>query len=69
MAQVLMALEQGELKIAARLKASGTLKRELLDVRMSRRENGSIRLGAEEYGQHYDLVIALALAVWRAKRF
>ena len=69
MAQLLMALENGELKIAARMKEAGTLKRELLDVRMSRRENGQIRLGADEYGQHDDLVIALALAVWRAKRF
>ncbi len=69
MAHLLMALEKGELKIAAKMRESGTLKRELLDVRVSRRESGAIRFGADEYGQHDDLVIALALAVWRAKRF
>ena len=69
MSQLLVALENSELKIASRMKEAGTLKRELLDVRMSRRENGSIQIGAEAYGQHDDLVIALALAVWRARRF
>ena len=65
--QLLLALEEGDLKIASRMKEAGTLKRELLDVRMSRRENGTFRIGAEEYGQHDDMVIALALAVWRTK--
>jgi hypothetical protein len=27
-----------------------------------------VRIGADGYGEHDDLVIALALAVWRAKR-
>lgn len=68
-AGVQMALERRELRIAAKMREAGTLKRELLDVRMSRRESGYMRFGADGHGQHDDLVIALALAVWRAGRF
>jgi hypothetical protein len=68
-AGVQMALERRELRIAKQMRESGTLKRELLDVRMSRRESGYVRVGADGYGQHDDLVIALALAVGRAGRF
>jgi len=68
-AGVQMALERRELRIAKKLREAGTLKRELLDVRMSRRDSGYLRFGADGYGQHDDLVIALALAIWRAGRF
>ncbi|HWC95718.1 MAG TPA: hypothetical protein VG456_03180, partial [Candidatus Sulfopaludibacter sp.] len=40
-----------------------TLVRELVDVRVV-----GERIGAEGAGQHDDLVIALALACWRARR-
>jgi hypothetical protein len=33
-----------------------------------RRRGGTVRLGADECGEHDDLVIALALACWRAGR-
>ena len=65
-AGVQVALEQGHLRIAKKMREAGSLKRELLDVRMQRRESGGIRFGADAYGQHDDLVIALALAVWQA---
>lgn len=65
-----LALDQGELRIAGKMAGAGTLRRELLDVQMQRREGGGVRIGAVEGGgRHDDLVIALALAVWRAKMF
>jgi hypothetical protein len=67
-AGVQMLLEQGQLKIARRLRDTGSLVKELMDVRMTMKGNGRVRLGADGAGQHDDLVIALALALWRAKR-
>ena len=61
---VQLALEKGELKIARRMKEAGALVKELLDVRAN--ANGSF--GAEGTGEHDDLVIAVALACWRARR-
>jgi hypothetical protein len=46
----------------------GALVRELMDVRSVTQENGLVRLGADGSGEHDDLVIALALACWRARR-
>jgi hypothetical protein len=37
-------------------------------VRKTPRENGRDRVGAERAGEHDDLVIALALACWKARR-
>jgi Terminase RNaseH-like domain len=67
MAGVQLALENGELRIPKAMVSAGTLMRELLDMRMSHREVGGVRFGAERSGQHDDLVVALALAVWKAK--
>lgn len=67
MAGLQLALDQEELRIAKKMPSAGTLTRELLDVRMARREFGGNQYGAEGAGKHDDLVIALALAVWRAK--
>jgi hypothetical protein len=44
------------------------LEREELKVARGLRELGVLRLGADGCGEHDDLVIALALACWRAKR-
>jgi hypothetical protein len=66
-AGVQLALEKGELRIARHMKETGALVRELIDVRvMAGRGTGKVRIGAEGSGQHDDLVIALALACWRA---
>ena len=67
MAGLQLALDQEELRIAKKMPLAGTLTRELLDVRMARREFAGNQYGAEGAGKHDDLVIALALAVWRAK--
>ena len=67
LAEVQVLLESGRLKIG-RLKEAGRLMRELVDMKMSMKESGRVRMGADGYGEHDDLVIALALACWRAKR-
>ena len=64
-----LALDRGHLRIAAGMRDAGRLTRELLDVRMQSREHGRVGYGAEGRGKHDDLVIALALAVWRAQKF
>ncbi len=66
MAGVQVLLEKGQLRIG-RLKEREQLKRELMDVRMSRGNAGRMRIGADGSGEHDDLVIALALACWRAR--
>jgi hypothetical protein len=68
-AGVQLALEKGELKIAKQLRETGALVRELMQVRMTAAlGTGKVRIGADGAGEHDDLVIALALACWRAKR-
>jgi phage FluMu gp28-like protein len=68
-AGVQVALDNGELRIARSLTELGPLVRELLDVRMtSGLGPGRVRIGADGSGEHDDLVIALALACWRARR-
>ncbi len=61
-------LEQGELKIVRRMNGVGSLVKELTDMRMRRGHTGKAKMGAEGYGEHDDLVIALALACWSANR-
>jgi hypothetical protein len=68
MAGVQVLLERDELKFARGLRELGSLVRELTDVRSTTGIRGRVRLGADGYGEHDDLVIALALACWRAKR-
>jgi hypothetical protein len=64
-----VALDNGELRIARRLKELGSLVRELVNVRMTDSPGmGRVRIGADGGGEHDDLVIAVALACWRAKR-
>jgi hypothetical protein len=67
-AGVQLALEKGELRIARHMKDVGALVRELVDVRVTAGlGTGKVRIGADGSGQHDDLVIALALACWRAR--
>lgn len=56
-AGVQLALEKGELRIARRMKEVGTLVRELLAAK-----------AGVDGGEHDDLVLALALACWKARR-
>lgn len=67
-AGVQVLLEQGEMHIARDLQDAGALMRELTDVRMTMSGAGRIRMGADGPGEHDDLVIALALACWMAKK-
>jgi hypothetical protein len=68
LAGVQVLLERGELKIAKGLRDAGSLVKELLDVRVTPGRTGRMRMGADGCGEHDDLVIALALACWRASR-
>lgn len=61
-------LEKRALRIAKNMKDAGALVRELTDMRAVRKSRGRVRLGADGCGQHDDLVIALALACWKAQR-
>ena len=65
---LLVLLESGELRIPRRLPESATLVRELSEVEMRHRPGGGLRIGADGAGEHDDLVIAVALACWRAMR-
>jgi hypothetical protein len=68
-AGVQMAMEKGELRVARRLGEAGALVKEMLNVRITAGlAVGKVRMGADGYGEHDDLVIALALACWRARR-
>ncbi len=44
------------------------LLREFTDFRSTTSPSGNVRLGADGSGEHDDLVIAIALACWRAQR-
>jgi len=68
MAGLLLALERGELKISRGLGQAAALRKELVDVKVKVGGGGSVRMGADGPGEHDDLVIALALACWRARR-
>jgi len=61
-------LEKGELRISRRVQEAGALVKELVNMRQQTGVRGRIRVGAEAFGEHDDLVMALALAVWKAKR-
>lgn len=67
-AGVQVMLEQGEIRIARDLPDAGALTRELMDMRMTMSSGGRVRMGADGTGEHDDLVIALALACWMARR-
>jgi phage FluMu gp28-like protein len=67
-AGVQVLLERGELRIAPQLREVGPLVRELMDMKEILRRGGTVRLGADGCGEHDDLVIALALACWRARK-
>ena len=68
MAGLQVLLEDGQLKIHRKLRESATLVRELTDIRLSPRAGGRVGMGADGYGQHDDLALAVALACWRARR-
>ena len=63
-----VAMGNRELRISPKLADTPVLVRELMDMKMTYLDRGRVRMGADGFGEHDDLVIALALAVWRARR-
>jgi hypothetical protein len=63
-----VALANKQLRIPTRLPDAMALVQELVDIKMTQREQGRVRIGADGFGQHDDMAIALALAVWRSKK-
>jgi hypothetical protein len=59
-------LECGELRIAAKLREAGRLVKEFESMQVEARVNGRWKMGST--AEHDDLVLALSLACWRAKR-
>ena len=64
--EVQVLLESGKLAIG-KVKERARLMKELTEVRVQMSGAGRVRMGADGYGEHDDLVIALALACWQAK--
>ena len=67
LARLQMLFEQERIKVPRKLKESSALVRELLDIKAKPRPRGNVRIGADGAGQHDDLVMALALAVWMGR--
>ncbi|PLT97187.1 hypothetical protein [Sinorhizobium medicae] len=65
---LLVVLQAGALKISSELQHAGTLARELSEMRRKLSAAGHDSYGVWRDGEHDDLVLALALAVWRAER-
>jgi hypothetical protein len=60
-------LHEGRLQIQKELPDAAELVRELQDFRVNYTETGRMTFGARE-GRHDDMVLALAMAVWRATK-
>jgi hypothetical protein len=61
-------LERREVRFARGMRELGALQRELLQVQGRVRGSGKVRVGADGAGEHDDLVVALALACWAARK-
>jgi hypothetical protein len=60
--------EDEALRISAELKHVGTLKQEMADMQVRITPSGTEQFGAWREGEHDDLVFAVALACWGAKK-
>jgi hypothetical protein len=63
-----VALQQGTLQIAAGMKFGPALVMEMADMRVKITSPGNEQFGAWREGTHDDLVFAVALAVWAARK-
>ena len=68
MAGLQMLFEYGELKIARTLRHVDALKKELADMRVKVTPAGNEQFGAWREGEHDDLVFAVALGCWGARK-
>ena len=66
MANMLVALETKQLRIAEKMREGRALVEEMIRMRVRITESAHEQFGAK-VGAHDDLVLALALAVWRAR--
>jgi hypothetical protein len=65
---LLVSLQGGALRISSHLPHAATLARELTEMRRKLSSAGHDSYGVWRDGEHDDLVLALALAVWQAER-
>jgi hypothetical protein len=65
---LLVALQGGVLRISSQLQHAATLAHELTEMRRKVSAAGHDSYGAWREGEHDDLVLAAALAVWQAER-
>ena len=68
MAGLVVRLERGQLKIAEGLKGGEQLMREMAGMRVRVTASGREQYGAWRAGEHDDLVLAVALACWGARK-
>ena len=68
MAGLQVLFEYDELKIARTLVYAEALKKEMMDMRVKATPAGNEQFGAWREGEHDDLVFAVALACWGAKK-
>ena len=61
-------LQKGHLRIAKGLKEAATLLREMREMRVRVTTTGAEQYGVWRQGEHDDLVLAVALACWAARR-
>ena len=66
--QMQVAVQRGELGIAAGLRDGEVLLREMREMRVRVTDGGREQFGVWRSGEHDDLVLAAALASWGAKR-
>jgi len=68
MAGLQVVFEYGELRVAKGLTHLGALQKEMAEMRVKVTAAGNEQFGAWRHGEHDDLVFAVALACWGAKR-
>jgi hypothetical protein len=65
---LILLFQQRRIRVAASLHHAETLMRELEAMRMRITASGNDQYGAYGEGEHDDLILALALALWYAER-
>ena len=68
MAELQTMFEFGELKIARTMRHAAALRKEMVEMRTKVTPAGNEQFGAWREGEHDDLVFAVALACWGAKK-
>ena len=61
--------ERGEVRIAGNVPEHGKFLKELTGMRVKLSATGHASYGSRREGEHDDLVLAVAMACWRAKNY